>query len=148
MLDPLTALGLAGNIVQFVDFGVKVLKDAHEIYTSTTGAIEDNKVRESITSEMKTIVSKLSVPRSSSQSEEEKALCRLAAECEKVSKEILELLDKLKPKKPGSKFQSLKAALKTKIKEEDIAALEKTLGKYSSQIQLFMRFDPLSPCNA
>lgn len=31
-MDPLTALGLAGNIVQLVDFGCKTLSESYEIY--------------------------------------------------------------------------------------------------------------------
>ncbi len=31
MLDPLSAIGLAGNIVQFVDFGLDILTEATEI---------------------------------------------------------------------------------------------------------------------
>lgn len=31
-MDPLTALGLAGNIVQFIDFSCKILSDSYEIY--------------------------------------------------------------------------------------------------------------------
>jgi hypothetical protein len=37
-MDPLTALGLASNIVQFVDFTSKLISTAHSLYTSTSGA--------------------------------------------------------------------------------------------------------------
>jgi hypothetical protein len=37
MLDPLTALSLAGNIVQFVDFSTKLLAKGHELYKSADG---------------------------------------------------------------------------------------------------------------
>lgn len=36
-MDPLTALGLAGNILAFVDFTAKILKRAIEIYDSADG---------------------------------------------------------------------------------------------------------------
>lgn len=32
MLDPLSALGLAASIVQFVDFASKLLSEGHDIY--------------------------------------------------------------------------------------------------------------------
>lgn len=41
-MDPLTALGLASNIVQFVDFASKLISQSHEIYQSADGALEDN----------------------------------------------------------------------------------------------------------
>ena len=38
VLDPLTAIGLAGNIVQFVDFSSKIVGKANKIYESVDGA--------------------------------------------------------------------------------------------------------------
>jgi hypothetical protein len=32
VLDPLTAISLAGNIVQFADFATKVLKTTYQLY--------------------------------------------------------------------------------------------------------------------
>jgi hypothetical protein len=40
-MDPISALGLAANIVAFVDFGLKVIKSATEVYRSTVGATDD-----------------------------------------------------------------------------------------------------------
>jgi hypothetical protein len=40
MLDPFTALSLAATIVQFVDFGSKILSDSREIYKA--GSISDH----------------------------------------------------------------------------------------------------------
>jgi len=37
-MDPFSAIGLAGNIVQFVDFGCKLFSQTREIYSSATGA--------------------------------------------------------------------------------------------------------------
>ena len=42
MLDPLTAIGLASAIVQFVDYGSKVIGMASEMYKSADGALKDN----------------------------------------------------------------------------------------------------------
>jgi hypothetical protein len=38
-MDPLTAVSLAGNIVQFVDFSVKLVTGAYEIAGSSTGRL-------------------------------------------------------------------------------------------------------------
>ncbi|RDL35943.1 uncharacterized protein BP5553_06555 [Venustampulla echinocandica] len=37
-MDPFTALGVAGNIVQFVDFAAKLISKSREIYHSVDGA--------------------------------------------------------------------------------------------------------------
>lgn len=39
-MDPLTALSLAGNIIQFVDFGGRLLGGAGEIYHSAEGSLK------------------------------------------------------------------------------------------------------------
>jgi hypothetical protein len=40
MLEALVALSLVGNIVQFVDFGIKTGKTVRELYKSTDGSIQ------------------------------------------------------------------------------------------------------------
>jgi hypothetical protein len=141
-MDPLTAFGLAANIIQFIDFGFKLLSDAREIYESVSGATKDNAVRESVTKKMETLAIALSAaPTTPHQSQAEKDLCDLSAECATVSGEILKLLTKLKPKNRKSIMQLGWSSIKSKVKENDIAVLEKRLDKYRSQIQILMRFD-------
>jgi hypothetical protein len=41
MLDPLTAISLAGNIVQFVDFTAKVISKTRELARSTHGTTQE-----------------------------------------------------------------------------------------------------------
>jgi hypothetical protein len=41
VLDPLTALGLAGNIVQFVEFGCKAMCKARDINGSVNGSLPE-----------------------------------------------------------------------------------------------------------
>lgn len=43
MLDPLTALSVAGNIVQFTDFSIKLLKESHELYAAADGSLQHNR---------------------------------------------------------------------------------------------------------
>ena len=52
-MDPLTAAGLASNIVQFVEFTTKILSGARRLYTSTSGAIEENQKLESLTENLR-----------------------------------------------------------------------------------------------
>lgn len=50
MLDPFTALSLAGNIVQFVDFSSKLVNEASEIYRS--GSTKANDELETVTNDL------------------------------------------------------------------------------------------------
>lgn len=42
MLDPLSAASLAAAILQFVDFGSKIIVSGYETYRSVNGATEEN----------------------------------------------------------------------------------------------------------
>jgi hypothetical protein len=47
-MDPLVATGLAGNVVQFVDFSYKVVSTARKFYKSAGGAIAENQELEAL----------------------------------------------------------------------------------------------------
>lgn len=58
-MDPLTALSLAGNIIQFVDFGTKLLSQGYELYKSTGGKLEVDEEVELITSDLSGLINKI-----------------------------------------------------------------------------------------
>jgi hypothetical protein len=118
-MDPLTAIGLASAIVQFVDFSTKLIGGAREIYHSTTGSTTQNVTLGVVVIEMRAWSSKRSSPGPSSIQSEEKAICSLAKECQKLSGEILELIQKTKPKKQKSRTEAFSAAIRDKWHESD-----------------------------
>lgn len=42
MLDPLTALSLTGNLIQFIDFSNKLVSKSREIYRAADGTLSEN----------------------------------------------------------------------------------------------------------
>lgn len=94
-MDPFTAIGLASAIVLFVDFGTKLLGGAREIYFSTTRSTAQNATLEIVVTEIRAWASRLTLPGLPCvQSDEERAICSLAKECQRLSKRILELIEK------------------------------------------------------
>ena len=134
-MDPLTAIGLASSIVQFVDFGTKLIGGAREIYFSTTGTTEENASLELVTIEIRAWSSKLVYSGSSAQSDEGKAICSLATECQILSDKILELIIKAKPKNPKSEIRVLFAVIRDKWHENEKLQLQKRLGKLQRPAQ-------------
>ena len=57
MLDPFTALSLAGNIIQFVDLGRSVLVKSLEIYRS--GSTEASRQLEIVTKDLTALTSEI-----------------------------------------------------------------------------------------
>ena len=137
-MDPLTALGLAANIIQLVDYSTKVINGAREIYGSASGITEEHRSLQSIVIQMKELSSKLLPTTGTSRSDDEEAVCRVAAECNIISDQILELLGKIKPKNSKSKHQVALAAVKNKFREKGRSELEKRLVNCRSQLELHL----------
>jgi hypothetical protein len=54
-----TALSLAGNIIQFVDFGTKLFTDVGELYRSLAGSLTINDEKELVTTDLQVLIKKL-----------------------------------------------------------------------------------------
>lgn len=139
-MDPLTAIGLVSNILSFIDFGVQVVRGAREIYVSPSGLKDDNRSTEAIAREMKRFSAKLIPPDDEAAfSGEAKQLCILARECEDLSQQLLELLEKVKPRSQ-SKFHSLLAAGKHQYYEKKKSELGRRLDECRNQLELQLGF--------
>ena len=147
-MDPVTAFGLASGIVGFITFSTSLVRGAIQIHESLDGNLEENQSREAIASEMKRFATQLIPPDSSRLVGGEKALSILATECRDLSVKLVELLERIKPKDPQSKSQSLWSALKNKVKEKERADLEQRLDHCHSQLGLLLIFDNKSSLNA
>ncbi|KAF4472943.1 P-loop containing nucleoside triphosphate hydrolase [Fusarium albosuccineum] len=117
-MDPLTAIGLASNIIAFIDFSAKVISGAVEIHETfsgdSAGLTEGNRSTLTVATEMKHLASKLQPPDQTQLTGDDKALCALAKECEGLSSQITALLEKVKAQGKKSRRSSLKAAFKTR----------------------------------
>jgi len=58
-MDPLTALAFAGNIIQFVGFGSRLLRRAGELYKFSAGKLAMNNELELVTTDLRALVVKL-----------------------------------------------------------------------------------------
>ncbi|CAG8955159.1 hypothetical protein HYFRA_00007175 [Hymenoscyphus fraxineus] len=130
-MDPFTAIGLASNIISFLDYGVKTIHSAREIYDSSTGMTEKSSHLESIATKMKQFASNLVAPENSAKDQSENDLCDLALECRLISMKIIKLLEKLKARDSNSKFQSLIAGVKTKYRGSEMKIQLKDLVRLS-----------------
>jgi hypothetical protein len=58
-MDPLTAFSVAGTVIQFVDYGTKLLLEAHRPYKSTSGVPTANQELELVTADLRGVIRKL-----------------------------------------------------------------------------------------
>jgi hypothetical protein len=101
-MDPLTALSLAGTVVQFVDFGCKLLSEGRQLYKSTSGKLQSNEEIEIITLDLQILLKKLhvsplpSVPGAlTPQAEETKSLQLICDQASTIAEEMIMELEKL-----------------------------------------------------
>jgi hypothetical protein len=141
-MDPLTAIGLVSNVLSFVDFGWKVLKDAREIYHSSTGTLDKTRYRELLARESRALSSKCIPLNSAKPDPKEAELFALAAECMSIATKLVELLDKIKPTKRTSFGWSLVASLKIHIGsiDREIQELEERLHRCQTHLNLEISF--------
>lgn len=135
-MESLTALALAGNIIQFVDFGFKLFNRSGELYRSSSGSLSLNDQVELATTDLQILISRLrdsflSRERDKDLSPEaQEALAsfrRVCDEAAKVADELVGKLGSLKLNGKHRKLTSIKFAIKSLWSEDEICNLVKRL---------------------
>lgn len=142
MIDPFTALSLAGNVVQFVQLGCKLTAEAHDVYNSASGASEENMEVETVITRLLGTVRELedyleSVDRTTSRgsaSKSSKRLIEIAKACKMIAVDILDRLEAIKKRGPPSVWGSIRQAIKIMWTKEELDALMRRLKAYISEL--------------
>ncbi|KAI1328220.1 hypothetical protein F5Y16DRAFT_398627 [Xylariaceae sp. FL0255] len=136
-MDPLSAIGLVGNIITFLEFGYEISSAAKKIHNSLSGATRNNDDLESMNRQFMSVASGLKAGiRPGDTSKETKELQTLLAECDTITADIQALLGTLRVSGPRSKRQSLKLAIRDWRKREEKTELEKRLDRCKQQVSL------------
>jgi len=136
-MDPFSAIGLAGNILAFIDFGFKTLAVAREVYGSPAGQTAGHAEIELLASQARDLMADLKLRKPTSEmGPDELRLQQVAAECGRISDELLLLLSKLKAARPGSKRDSLGAVWRNIRKKDEKQRLEQRLDQCRLQLSL------------
>ncbi|KAE9375911.1 hypothetical protein N431DRAFT_481115 [Stipitochalara longipes BDJ] len=141
VLDPLTALSVAGTIVQFVDFGTKILSRSRQLYHSTKGALALDEELDLIITHLTKLTAKLIRPLSTPSteneaSEEEQALRELCDACNTVAQEMVERLEGFKVDGKHRIFKSVWQALKSIWSEKEANDLVRRLSMFRESLEL------------
>ena len=136
-MDPLTALSLAGNIIQFVDFGSKLLQKGHEIYNSVDGASIGNKELEAAAINLRELSGRLNASTVSRRARRDVgvtgtvpdvAIVQLSKNCLLVAAELLQVLDRLRVQGDSNRrWKSFRQALKSSLKQGRVNELNNRL---------------------
>ena len=132
MLDPLSAFSVACNVLHVIELGVKVLSRAMDYREAETGVLTEQKglrdVSQTLNSLNTDLQASLSQQTASKQHTVEEAhLLEANNQCLRLSKELIEFLDRLKLKDKHAAFNSLRLSIKTLWYKDKMDALEKSL---------------------
>ena len=139
-MEPLTALGLASNVIQFVDFTSKLISTAHTLYVSADGTTAENAELEAVTKHIRALADNACPPslapnNTSPQTESPDALHDLAKQCRDVADELLLLLASFSVQGRPSTWKSIRAALRTARHAAKMDAILARLDRISSQMR-------------
>ncbi|KAI9766763.1 MAG: hypothetical protein M1839_004767 [Geoglossum umbratile] len=137
-MEVLAAIGLAGNIIQFVDFSGKLISKTAEIRKSGTGALAENINIETATNDLALLSTKL---HDSANSASDTALQELCQSCNTIATELLIVLDSVKVHGGQNKWKSFRKALQSVWSKEDIALLEQRLARLRDELNLRVAID-------
>jgi hypothetical protein len=136
-MDPLTAIGLASNILSFIDFSAKLIKGAYAIYISPSGTTAENDDSSRLLDDLRQATEALDSD-FQGKTKHEKSLCKLSENCRQLSEELQAILKKLRVTEKDSRLKSIIVSLKSMRKEKEIASIEKRLDSYRLEILLWL----------
>ena len=145
VLDPFSALSLATNVVQFVQFGSHLISEAGELYHSATGSSVGNAELKKIYDQLDQLSARLAASSSTDtfnitqRSPAENELRKIAASCQETCKELLDLVRDLSIGH-GARgwWRSFQQASRSAWKKKDIDALQKRLDEYRSSLTVHL----------
>ena len=139
MISPIDALSLTAAVVQFVDFGSKLLVEGYGTYKSIEGASEQNLHIEYVTTDLKSLCEELRKTANSDPSNTNpnlNALMDLATQSLGLAQELLDLLEALKVKSTGPfrAWEAVRKSIKNTIEAGHIATMQKKLSRIKKEL--------------
>jgi hypothetical protein len=139
-MDPLTTLSVAGTVVQFVDFGSKIIRGGIEVYKSANGKLLFHEELEFITRDLTALTTKLSRPlrptNPTALTKTETALEKLCDSSNKAAEDLLLRLDKLKIEGEHRAWKSVRHAIKASWAQDEIDTVLDRLSRFKEELEL------------
>ena len=137
VLEAFAALSLASSIVQFVDFGSKLVVQSTKIYKSNSGTSEEILDLKSLSRDLQDLTVGLQV-RFIATSRADQGIAQLAKLCNNEAKALSSVLQRLSGNPDCGKWKTFLQALATLWEKDRIEALRKSLGLIQTQLVLHL----------
>lgn len=130
-MDPISAVSLAGTVVQLVDFSIKIVSKTSELYRSSSNGLVENQSIDKVTKDLTKLNNQLKDSNVGDADLQE--LCKA---CGDAADELLRALSKVKVEGKGRIWQSFRKALISVWSKEGIQELEKRLERFRDELNL------------
>jgi len=147
-MDPLSAFSVAAAVVQFVDFGTRVLSDARHIYQSSSGQTSVNLELSTVADDLSRLIDDVeskaekakpqNTAGSNGLNDSEEIFLRLCRECKEISGKLQHSLEKLRASganKIDLAVKSVLLSVKGVMAENDIETLKDRLSQIREQMK-------------
>ncbi|KAJ8131293.1 hypothetical protein O1611_g2333 [Lasiodiplodia mahajangana] len=133
-MEPLSALALSGNVLQFIESAVKLLSEARQVCHSASGITTSNKDAITVYEDFRDAAGSLLASPVRSTTVDDLAVASLAERCQELSDDLVKDLKNLQAKNPGSKREGLRIAWRALREKGELESMEKRLDRYRQQI--------------
>ncbi|RDW93695.1 ATP-binding protein [Aspergillus mulundensis] len=125
-MDPISALSLAAVILQFIDFSSKLVAGTYEVYNSASGTTVENVHITTIVTDLQAATGDMDVDIVGN-TKHERALKDLASKCNKLSADVVVILEGLRVSDKNSAWKSLKVKWSSMRKSGQLQSIERRL---------------------
>jgi hypothetical protein len=133
-MEPLTALALSGNVLQFIESAGKFIREARQICRSATGVTGANRDAIAVYDDFRGAAAVLAARPLRPTTADDAAVVSLAERCNELSDDLVTALKSLQSTNPGSKRDSLRVAWRALRDKGELESLEKRLERYRQQL--------------
>jgi hypothetical protein len=140
-MDPLSALSVAAAVVQFADFGSRLVKNVVELYQS--GQKRDHVELSVVSQDLSRLAASVESKIAGNRSVAGEVFLRLVGECAAVNDELQAILEKLKARgdtKIALAADSWMVALRQVVAAKDIENLVRRLGEVRQQMNVALLY--------
>ncbi|KAJ2974990.1 hypothetical protein NUW58_g8485 [Xylaria curta] len=134
-MESLVALGLASNIVQFIDFAGSLISNAKAVYKSTSHASPSSITLRDVIGDLARLSGAIILP----DSQEDEQLKRLAQRAKEIANDLLTLLNDLQVRGRKTKWKSFLVAAKEVRSQETIASMTGTIAGLQTEMTLHLQ---------
>lgn len=143
-MDPISGVGLAANVLQFVDFCAKLVSKGNAIFKSTSGTLEEHAQVETVSRRLQELARDLETSISSRPGNDEQHLVAICQACVGIAGDLRDKLSRLTVMGQRTRFKSFRQALKSVWQKEELEALTSKLqlfrGELNTSLLVSMRY--------